>query len=159
MKALALLTALALPILAHAADYSGTWSLDKAKSANLPPYYAQVQSHTLTNTQDTQTLKVAIAIRREGAAPDTVTFDYRLDGTPTQGRAMVRTPNGMQDVPTTMVMRMDAGGQVHIAVTRETPGAPPVTSTEDWSLSEDGQTLTVHLVRGPQASDLVFRRL
>lgn len=158
MKALALLAALALPLIAHAADYSGTWSLDKAKSTNLPPYYAQIQSHTLTNAQTAQTLKVAIAIQREGAPVDTVTIDYRLDGTPIQGRAMVRTPQGMQEVPTSMVTRIDNAGQVHIAVTRETPGAAPVTSTEDWTLSPDAQTLTVHLVRGPQASDLVFRR-
>ncbi|MDT5272302.1 MAG: hypothetical protein QOH49_4488 [Acidobacteriota bacterium] len=41
------------------ANYSGAWSLDMKQSKNLPPFYANVQSHKLNVTQDEKHLRVS----------------------------------------------------------------------------------------------------
>jgi hypothetical protein len=158
----ALLAASSLSASAAAVDYGGKWTLDKSRSVGLPPFYSQVASHTLDNTQDDRKLVVDIDIAGLGPTPSHASFEYRLDGTPTTAVTEVHTPAGVASVPTTMVARVDAAGQVHIAITREVPMNGKVVkgeSSEDWNLSADGQVLTVHLVRNGQASDLVFTRM
>jgi hypothetical protein len=146
---------------ALATDYSGHWSLDKERSSNLPPYYSQVKSHRLTNSQNEKQLVVAVEIDAQGAEPQKVTFDYNLDGTPSTTTTEVRTPAGIEQVPTTMAAAMAPDGKLNIAIVREVKqGGKTVKgeSSEEWSLSPDGQTLTVHLVRQNKASDLVFAK-
>lgn len=45
-----------------AANYSGTWVLDKAKSQGLPPQWENIESYTVTVTQDGQQLTVETKI-------------------------------------------------------------------------------------------------
>jgi hypothetical protein len=161
MKYLLLLAAALLASsAASATNYSGTWSLDKARSTNLPPYYAdKVKSHTLTNKQDEQQLTVDVEIDGGGPAPDKVHFVYNLDGSETMTNTVMRTPAGEQHVPTTMKATVNKAGDVHIDIVRDVKMGEKTfkaASTEDWSLSPDGQTLTVHMVRQNQGSDLVF---
>lgn len=160
-KLLLLAGALVLSAPVLATDYSGTWVLDTARSANLPPFYSQVKSHKLTNIQDDKQLTVDIEIEPAGRPADRFVFIYNLDGTPTTAQTDVRTPAGVQKVPTTMTARMAGDGKVHIDIVRELGmGDKTVqsTSTEDWSLSPDGRTLTVRMVRQNQASDMVFAK-
>lgn len=150
---------LSAPVLAT--DYSGTWVLDTARSANLPPFYSQVRSHKLTNIQDGKQLTVDIEIEPAGRPVDRFAFVYKLDGTPTSAQTEVRTQAGVQKVPTTMTAHMDEEGKVHIDIVRLVKMGDEFThstSTEDWSLSPDGKTLTVKLVRQNLASNLVFAK-
>jgi hypothetical protein len=146
---------------AMATGFSGIWLLDQARSANLPPYYSGVKSHRLTNTQNEKQLVVAVEIEGPGPAPQKVSFLYNLDRTPSTSTTEVRTPAGIQQAPTTMAAAMGPDGQLHIAIAREVKQGERVVkgeSAEDWSLSPDGQTLTVHMVRQNQGSDLVFTK-
>ena len=163
MKRLSLLGAALLacaPV--HAADFSGNWSLDRSRSSNLPPYYSQVSAHRLSATQDGRQLTVDVAI--EGATPELQRdrFVYRLDGTPTSALTLVRTPEGRQEAPTTMKASMDEAGRLHIDIVREfglAGGTVRGRSSEDWSLSPDGQTLTLRLARPNMVSSLVFAKM
>jgi hypothetical protein len=163
MKRLSLLGAALLactPI--HAADFSGNWSLDRTRSTNLPPYYSQVSSHRLSNTQDGKQLTVEVAI--EGARPEPVQnrFVYRFDGTPTTAETEVRTPEGPQQAPTTMKASMDDAGRLHVDILREfalAGGTVHGRSSEDWSLSPDRKTLTIRLARPNMVSSLVFAKM
>src|SRR5207237_6915906 len=47
------------------ANFAGTWTLDKTKSKDLPPQMANVDSLTLTVTQDAQQLVVDTKIARK----------------------------------------------------------------------------------------------
>lgn len=159
--ALILFAGMLASALACAADFSGHWLLDQSRSANLPPYYQEVRAHRLTNTQNDQQLLVDVEIEGAGPAPQKVSFLYNLDGTPGMSTTEVRTPMGVQQVPTTMAAAMGPDGRLHIAIAREVKQGERTVkgeSTEDWALSPDGQTLTVHLVRQNQASDLVFAK-
>lgn len=150
-----------LAIAATTADYSGNWVLDKARSKDLPPQYAQVARHRLLNKQDGQSLLVQVDIDTADGPLPSQTFDYRLDGTVTHTRAEVRGAGGKQMVPTTLQAKTDEAGQLHITITRQIPshsGTRPSASTEDWQLSPDGQTLVVHLSRQGSQFDLFFVR-
>ena len=166
-----LLAGLALALAAHGPaparpiDYSGNWRLDPAQSRGLPEYYSQVKSHTLAVTQDAARLNVAVTIDAGEAEPERFDFSYALDGTPVETETRVRTPQGSMNVPTTLLARVDEAGVVHIAITRRfTTERGPFTgeSREDWSLSPDGRTLTVHRAddtrRGRMEADMVFVR-
>jgi len=163
MKRLSLLGAALLACApALSADFSGNWSLDRSRSSNLPPYYSQVSSHRLSNAQAGNQLTVDVAI--EGARPEPLLnrFVYRLDSMPTTAVTEVRTPEGPQQAPTTMKARMIDGGRLHIDIVREiglAGGTVHGRSSEDWSLSPDGKTLTVRLVRPNMVSDLVFVKM
>ncbi|HEU0053211.1 MAG TPA: hypothetical protein VFQ39_08530 [Longimicrobium sp.] len=168
MKTMIAGLALALAALAPAkpADYSGSWTLDAARSRDLPPYYANIKSHTLAITQDAAMLKVGVAIDLGGAEPDRFQLDYPLDGSPVETQTPVRTPRGTIEVPTTLRATMDEAGAVHITITRRVAmpdGTTPSFETkEDWSLAEDGRTLTIHRVddtpRGRMEAEMVFVR-
>ena len=60
-----LLTGLWAASAAAPANFAGTWALDKTKSKDLPPQMANVDSLTLTVTQDAQQLLVDTKIARK----------------------------------------------------------------------------------------------
>jgi hypothetical protein len=147
------------------ARYAGAWTLDRAQSRGLPPYYENVRSHRLAITQSDSVLDVFVTVDVGAATPDTIRFRYRLDGRTTQTQTAVRTPGGLQQVPTALVATPTTDGGVHIVITRTVAmGGPPMqaVSTEDWTLGTDQRTLTVHRVdempRGRLEADMVFRR-
>src|SRR5438067_1284604 len=49
-------------------NFAGTWALDKAKSKDLPPQWENVESYTLTVTQDAQQLTAGTKIARKETA-------------------------------------------------------------------------------------------
>jgi hypothetical protein len=142
-----------------AATFSGTWTLDVSKSKlgerNM------IESQTLTVTQTDKDIKIATATKRaappEGApggggaggrlaggmgmGPAENTISYNLDGK--EVAIEQETPRGK--VPTKMTGKVD-GGKLSLTTSRtfQTPnGEMTQTTKETWSLSADGNTLTI----------------
>jgi hypothetical protein len=148
---------------AKPANYAGNWTLDTAKSKNLPKYYERIKSHKLSITQDEKQLKVAVTVDLGGSEPDKLSFVYNLDGSETKTQTQIRTQDGPMQVPTTLSAKVGADGKIHIIIAREIqlPDGPfKGTTIEDWELSADGKTLTIHRAddtpRGKTESDMIF---
>lgn len=150
---------------AHAADYSGSWSLDKAWSSNLPPYYEQITAHDLKITQDAGELAVTATITADHG-PDNFDFRYKLDGSRSQTETSVRTPSGAMKVPTVLQLAKAENGDLTITIERELPSRDGSsfkgTTVETWHLDPDGKVLTIDRVdetrRGRMESKMVFVR-
>lgn len=169
MKTLALALALSLgsvaPSLPKPVNYSGSWTLDKARSKGLPSFYDRVRSHRLQIAQRGWQLDVDVMVDIGEAAPDTIRFAYTINGAETRTTTAVRGPGGMMQVPTVLRAVASPDRQVHLTIEREIAmGERTVhaVSKEDWQLSADGNTLTVHRAddtpRGTMQSDMVFTR-
>ena len=147
-------------------DFSGTWTLDRSRSTGLPPMYDNVRAQRLSVTQTASTMVVDIEIDAGAAEPERFRFEYALDGAETATTTRVRTPGGALEVPTRLRARSDDDGRLHITITRELPRrgeTVTVTGTEEWELSPDGRTLTVHRVERMRQGaemrfDMVFAR-
>jgi hypothetical protein len=166
-----ILIALFLLLAAHllaadAPNYAGEWTLDKAASKDLPPYYERITGHTLRVTQSEKELVVAVTLTSDAHEPDLLTFNYKLDGVATKAESQVRTPNGPMAVPTITTAKMEENGALTIIIERELPsrGGEPMkgTTVEKWRLEADGKTLVIDRVdemrRGKFSSTLVFRK-
>jgi hypothetical protein len=160
-----LLAAMLLSPFVHAADYNGTWLLDKEKSSGLPPLYQRVKSHTLVTTRTPRLLNVQVEVDIGLPEKDRINLAYPLDGSVANTQTKIRMQQGLVDVPTTLQATADAQGGMHIAVSRTvTMGGQQTVSdgTEDWRLSPDGKTLTIHRIdntpRGRMEFDMVFLR-
>ena len=162
-----LAVALLLPLHAHAANYAGQWTLDRAQSKDLPPFYEDVQSHSMQIRQTDKQLILAIEITSASSdEPAHFDFTYTLDGVPVKTETDVRTPNGMVSVPTTLTAKPASNGDLEITIERELPtrGGEPMKGTtfEKWRLQEDGKTLVIDRVdemrRGTTSSTLIFKR-
>jgi hypothetical protein len=167
------LAALAIAVQLHAAPapvadagYAGTWTLDQARSKDLPAYYANVKSHVLQVAQSQGTLDVVVKIANEQPELQQFDFHYNLDGSRTQTFAKVRTFYGMVDVPTTLWATRNDDGGLSITIVRDIKMGErqiKAASHETWTLAADGETLTVHRAddtpAGRTESDMVFVRL
>jgi hypothetical protein len=159
------------------ANFAGAWSLDKSKSKDLPPQMSNLDSLTLTVAQDAQQITVGSEARMSQDAnaggpgmgggrgrgmgmfpPSTA---YKLDGTETTADA----PGGRGGT-TTLKAEWKDGGKT-LALKRVSKfnfngNDVTATTTEDWSLSADGKTLTIKRTsespRGTQSSTLVFNK-
>lgn len=175
----ALACALLVNVLAAPAaqtNFAGTWALDKSKSANLPQQWANLESLTLTVTQDAKQLSVNSETkmaqdanagtgggmgggrgRGMGGFPPSAT--YMLDGSESSVEAM-----GGRGGTTTLKAEWKDGGKTlvlkRVSKFNFQGSDVTATTTEDWSLSADGKTLTVKRTsespRGTQTSTLVF---
>ena len=162
--AAALVAAVFTNALAKPANYAGAWTLDIKQSKNLPPYYSHVESHKLSITQDDKQLRVAVEISDTERGPFKIDFVYSLDGAETKTETQMRTPAGMRSVPTTLKATASEDGTIHITITREMAApdgrALKAVTTEDWQLSPDAKTLTIHRAddtpRGKTESDMLF---
>lgn len=147
-------------------DYSGAWKLDKARSTGLPPFYASITSHRLAVRQTESRLEVDVVIEGVEPQPEHFEFVYPLDGSEGTTTTRVRTPNGALEVPARLRARHGDDGRLHITITREMPmrgQTVTATGTEEWELSADGRTLTVHRVEQMRQGaemrfDMVFVR-
>jgi hypothetical protein len=171
-----LVNALAAP--AAPANFAGTWALNKSKSADLPPQWSNLESLTLTVTQDAQQVAVTSEMKMSpdanaggggggmgggrgrgmgGFPPGTTT--YKLDGTETTAEA-----TGGRGGTSTMKAEWKDGGKTlelkRVSKFNFQGNDVTATTTEDWSLSADGKTLTIkrssESPRGSQTSTLVF---
>lgn len=169
MKTLFLITALSIAAFsfggAKPANYSGAWTLDMKQSKNLPKYYERIQSHKLNITQDEKRLNVGVEIGREQHEPEKIDLIYNLDGSETKTEMKLRTQDGLVSVPTTLKAVVKDDGKIEITITREVP-MPDKTfkgvTVEDWELSADGKTLTIHKTDnapwGKMESEMIFLR-
>jgi hypothetical protein len=131
------------------ADYAGAWTLDMKQSKNLPPYYSHIQGHKLSVTHDDKHLRVAVEIDdTQAAEPFRMNFAYTLDGTDTKTETQIRTPAGARSVPTTLKAVAAEDGTLRVTITRDIDmpdgAAVKAVTVEDWKLSADAKTLTIH---------------
>ena len=162
------------------ANFAGTWALDKSKSKDLPPQMSNLDSLTLTVTQDASQItvdsKAAMAAQADGGGPGggggmgggrgrgmgggfAPSATYKLDGTET-------TSEGQRGGTTTSKAEWKDGGKtlvLHRVTKLNFQGNDvTLTTTEEWSLSSDGKTLTVKRTsdspRGTQSYTLVFNK-
>lgn len=137
-----------------APNYSGTWTLDVSKSKL--GERNSIESQTLTVTQTEKDIKVAAATKRMappagggggggrmggGMGGGDGTNTYTLDGKETT----IETETPMGKVPTKLTGKWD-GAKLSLAssTTFTTPnGEMTRTNKETWSLSADGNTLTI----------------
>jgi hypothetical protein len=128
-------------------DYSGSWTLDKARSPDLPPMYANVREQRLTVVQDDARLVVDVEMDTGAAEPERFNSVYSLQGEETSTTMWIRTPDGRIEAPARLRARLGDDGRLHITITRELVmrgETVHATGTEAWALSADGRTLTVH---------------
>lgn len=160
--------ALLLTVHAHAAalpDFSGQWSLQKSQSKDLPPFYEEVQSHSLKITQNAQQVVVGVDITSGAHEPMHLDFTYTLDGQPAKTESQVRTPDGPRSVPTILTAKPADNGTLGITIERELPSRDGQsfkgTTVETWRL-QDANTLIIErtdsMRRGNTTSTLVFTR-
>jgi hypothetical protein len=167
-------------VAAAPANFAGTWGLDKSKSKDLPPQMSNLDSLTLTVTQDASQItvdsKAAMAAQADGAGgpgsgggmgggrgrgmgmfpPST---SYKLDGTET-------TAEGPRGGTSTLKAEWKDGGKTlvlkRVSKLSFQGNDVTLTTTEEWSLSSDGKTLTVKRTsespRGTQSYTLVFNK-
>lgn len=148
---------------AKPANYAGSWTLAMKQSKNLPKYYAEVKSHQLNIRQDDKHLDVAVEIGHPQGEPDKINFMYNLDGSETKTETKIRTQNGLVSVPTILKATVGDNGTLHITIAREIPMGDQTfkgVSVEDWVLSADQKTLTIHRAdetpRGKMEADMIF---
>lgn len=155
------------------ANFAGTWTLDKSKSQELPPQWSNLESLTMTVTQDANQLtvetKVAMAQQQDNGGgrgmgrgmgmggPST----YKLDGTETT----VESTGGRGGTSTLKATWNDGGKSLELKRVSKfnfQGNDVTATTTEVWTLSGDGKTLTVKRTsespRGTQSSTLVFNK-
>ena len=156
------------------ANFAGTWALDKTKSKDLSPMMANVDSLTLTITQDAQQLTVDTKIARkemadaQGVGPGggrgrgmgmMGPVSYKLDGSETT------LDTGGRGTAITKAEWLNGGKTLKLTTKRTANfqgNDVTFTNTEVWDLSSDGKTLTVQRTsespRGTQTSTLVFNK-
>src|SRR6266542_2132924 len=151
------------------ASFAGTWELDKSKSQNLPRFWQDVQSVTLTITQTDKQVTLETKVLGGGTpggpgggrgfgAGMGGPLSYNLDGSET-------TTEGERGKATTKAAWSKDGGVLELSVKRSftTPnGDMTATTTDKFSLSTDGKVLTDNRhsegPRGPQDSTLVYNK-
>ncbi len=132
------------------ANFSGTWTLDKAHSEGLPP---ELKAQTLTVVQTDDKLSIEASTTREsGEVKQSET--YVLDGKQTDYK-----PQAVMGYEGTgkRTARWGADGnsvEVKEVATYDTPmGAVDVNITRKWTLSADGKSLTIDMtIESPQGT-------
>jgi len=133
-----------------ASDFSGTWTLDTAKSQ---PADAAVESQTLVVTQTAAELKYERTTVRKADADQgrggrgmmgggNATASFSLDGKET----VTEQEGRMGKIPVTNKAAVAGDGSVKLSSTRTfngPQGEMSFTVNETWKLSADGKTLTI----------------
>lgn len=145
-------------------NYAGTWTLDTAKSKDLPDHFKNVNFVKLYVTQDNKVLKVVDEAKYNGQEALKQTDVYNLDGTESKKPTEVSKAGMTLKIPATRKVVVADDGKLKLIKARgfQTPnGGFIVTQVEDWTLSADGKTLTVHHMNQTDANkkeeyELVF---
>jgi hypothetical protein len=139
------------------ANFSGTWTLDKAKSEGLPE---AIKDQVLTVKQDGDKLNIDSKLTLDQG--DQTTSDvYTLDGKPADFTD--KRPNGMEGKgKRTAKWSADGNGiEVSEEINYDTPqGAVTVNITRKWALAADGKSLTIDMdIASPMGAQHVKRVL
>ena len=131
-------------------NYSGTWTVDKDKSKDVPPMMASITE--LVVKQDDKKLTVKLGSGDEIA--------YNLDGSKSKVQVSGRMPG-----EATVYLEKKDDGKVVLHTEREIKFQDTPVSlkfTETWEMTGDGKTLTtnrtVESPRGTMAFVLVFNK-
>ncbi|HKR65514.1 MAG TPA: hypothetical protein VJZ00_17425 [Thermoanaerobaculia bacterium] len=164
-NALIALALFALPLSAATLpDYSGEWVYDASSSTDMPRMFEKVTHWTLNVKQNAKQLTTSVRIENSEMPTYEQSFTYALDGSETKTETSIMTPDGPRPVPTTLQAKVGEAGVLQLTITRELPmNGEPVRGIihEDWTLSKDGHTLTIHRRDdGPRKADMtiVFQR-
>jgi hypothetical protein len=128
-------------------NYAGTWTLDTKRSKDLPENLQKVDFVKLYITQDNKVLKVVDETKFNGQEVFKQTDVYNLDGTESKKPTEVSKAALTFKIPATRKVVVADDGKLKLIKARgfQTPnGGFIVTQVEDWTLSADGKTLTVH---------------
>ncbi|HLG15932.1 MAG TPA: hypothetical protein VJH03_15710 [Blastocatellia bacterium] len=144
-----------------AANFSGSWLLDKSKSQGLPRQLENVESLTWVVTQTDKTISVESKAVAGGAERPSQTLTYNLDGSETTAELGGQMPGKA----TLKAKWMDDGKILELsAVEHRTMQGNEFTTTrsEHWELAEEGKVLKVHRKsespRGTQESSYYFTK-
>ena len=151
---------------AFGADYSGQWKLDLAASAQIPERLkARIASWNLDVKNDAKQLVVGVHITNPDGGEMKNDFVYKLDGSDSPIELTARTPDGPKQIPAVAVAKVEDNGAIGLTTTSEmmfNGESMKRVSSERWTMSEDGKTLTVHRVdpspMGTAEYDLIFQR-
>jgi hypothetical protein len=151
---------------AFGADYSGTWKLDLEASNKLPERMkSRLASWNLDVKNDARQLVVDVSIGNNDGSAMKNNFVYKLDGSESPIELTVRTPDGDKKIAGVSVAKAEENGVIALSTTTELPFNGEMfkrVSSERWTLSDAGKTLTVHRVdpnpMGTNEYDLVFRK-
>ena len=153
VAALALTTGLV--VASAKADFSGTWTLDMAKSEGLPP---DVKSQTVIVKQTGDRVEAETKTTREGGEEVTPAV-YTLDGK--EADFVQKGPNGMEGKgKRTSNWTADGNGfDVKETAVFDTPGgAVEMKATRKWALAADGKTLTIDMnLESPMGTRVIKR--
>jgi hypothetical protein len=147
-------------------DYSGSWSLNREQSKDLPAQLASVKAFDLLVAAE-KGLKVDVDIETGQAQVPHVhhSFLYPLDGSETATTNEIMTPGGPKQVPTRLSGKVENNGMLYLTLIRDIQMKDQVRtlrSAEKWELSADGQSLTVHVdeerPNGPATYAMVFQK-
>ena len=128
-------------------NYAGTWTLDTKQSKDLPKNLQDVNFVKLYVTQDKKVLKVVDETKFNGQEALKQTDVYNLDGTESKKPTEWSKAGGTLKIPATRKVVVADDGKLKLIKARgfQTPnGGFTVAQIEDWTLSADGKTLTVH---------------
>jgi len=173
-----LMTAFAVAVVASsaAANFAGTWTLDKTKSQGLSPRMAGADKVTWTITQDAATISIDSKVEggqppaagggggggMGGGRPPAAPAVYKLDGSEVSSDLNFGQATGKQTLKATW-----AGAALELSRKTSFTGQDGTervsTTTQKLSLSGDGKVLTaaVHSEGGrggPTDSTLVFNK-
>jgi hypothetical protein len=139
------------------ANFSGTWTLDTAKSEGLPPSI-KAQTMTITQTEDKINIETTMTTD-DGEVSDKAT--YTLDGK--DAPYSPKLPNGLEGKGKRMAKWTADGTGIEVKeeATYDTPqGVITVQVDRKWSLSVDGKTLTIDMtINSPQGTQAIKRVL
>ncbi len=145
----ALFLSLALVVTAENLDFSGKWTLDKARSEGLPVGMDQTMTVTQSGNKISTETKVIIA---QGA--QTISDSYVLDGKETEF-----TPNGDSAKGKRTAKWTADGINVRETVTYDTEdGTMTMQIIRKWSLSADGKTLKIEMSQQSPNGTKEFKR-
>jgi hypothetical protein len=153
----ALLIGTAVHAAAPAANFSGSWVLDKAKTQNLPRQWENAPSVTMEIKQDEKT--ITIETKAEGSQYPSQPATYNLDGTEATMDVQGRMPGKA-------TLKASWSGDT-LELSQKRSGTGPngdftFTTTEKLTLGDGGKVLTdvrhTESPRGTQDSTLVFNK-
>jgi hypothetical protein len=155
-----LFIAAAVNAAAPAANFAGTWTLDKTKTQNLPRQWEQAESITLDIKQDAKTITLETKVA--GSQFPSQPLTYNLDGTESTVEMQGRMPGKAN-----LKAAWSSDGNT-LELTAKRSGTGPngeqfsFTTTDKLSLSEGGKVLTdarhSESQRGAQDSTLVYMK-
>ena len=145
---------------AAATDFSGTWSLDKAKSEGLQGQTASIDQ-TWVVTQDAKTFTVETSFSGGEQPRPPQKRSYNLDGseitTDVTGRMTGKATTTAKWQGDGKILELNEVRKVNIQGNDVT-----ITTTEHWELADGGKTLKVHrkqeTPRGAQEAKMVLTK-